>query len=53
MESSVRQLSYGAVRPSRLSAVLSRLANGATATGHANRAEKLRTEAQSVGFIRG
>lgn len=52
MEPSVRQLSYGAVRPSRLAAVLSRLANGAQAAGQVNKAERLRVEAHAVSQMR-
>lgn len=52
MEPSVRQLSYGAVRPSRLAAVLSRLAAGAQASGQVNKAERLRVEANAVSQVR-
>ncbi len=52
MEPSVRQLSYGTVRPPRLSAVLTRLAAGVSVTGQMGKAERLRTEANSVAMLR-
>ncbi|CAK9785452.1 putative rsec15 [Cutaneotrichosporon oleaginosum] len=52
MEPSVRQLSYGSVRPARLSAVLTRLAAGVSVSGQMNKAERLRVEANSVAMLR-
>ncbi|KAL1413544.1 Rab GTPase-binding exocyst subunit S15 [Vanrija albida] len=52
MEPSIRQLSYAAVRPARLSAILAKLAKGAQAAGATAKAERRRVEAESVSRLR-
>jgi hypothetical protein len=52
MEPSIRQLSYGAVKPARLSLILSKLAAGSTALGIHTKAERRREEAALVARLR-
>ena len=56
LETSIRQSSYAAVKPSRLSIVLQNLAKGTAATpggGSMSRSERRRMEADQVGRLPG
>lgn len=51
-EPSVRQISYKAVKPTQLAAVLTKLAAGAIVSGQSNKAERRRAEAETVARLR-
>lgn len=52
LETSIRQLSYTAVKPHRLSTMLSKLASGSQAMGAHSKAERRRAEALEVARVR-